>query len=62
MKFPWQRDKSLTEVVRQERGKLAEAVIRNDRLRVRLTKQTKETPIGDMLHALLAQIDEGRRD
>jgi len=62
MRFFWQHNDALEEVARKERGKLAEAVVRNDRVRSRLTTQTKDTPIGDMLQALIAQIDEGRRD
>ena len=44
-----------------ERGKLAAAVIKNDRVRNRLQTYVKETPMGDMLNAMLAQIDEGRK-
>lgn len=62
MRFFWQHNDALEEVARKERGKLAEAVVRNDRVRSRLTTHTKDTPIGDMLQALIAQIDEGRRD
>lgn len=61
MRFPWQRDKSLEEAARAERGKLAAAVIKNDRVRNRLQTHVKETPISDMLTAMMAQLDEGRK-
>lgn len=61
MRFPWQRTKQLEEAARTERGKLAIAVIKNDRERNRLQTHVKETPIGDMLKALMAQLDEGRK-
>ena len=61
MKLPWQRDRELEEAARLERGKLAAAVIKNDRVRNRLQTYVKETPMGDMLNAMLAQIDEGRK-
>jgi len=61
MKFLWQRDKQLDEAARIERGKLAAAVIKNDRVRNRLQTYVKETPIGDMLSNMMAQLDEGRK-
>ena len=61
MRFLWQRDKQLDEAARIERGKLAAAVVKNDRVRNRLQTYVKETPIGDMLTAMMAQLDEGRK-
>ena len=61
MKFPWQRDKQLEEAARIERGKLAAAVVKNDRVRNRLQTYVRETPMADMLNAMLAQLDEGHK-
>jgi len=61
MRFLWQRDKQLDEAARIERGKLAAAVVKNDRVRNRLQTYVKETPIGDMLTAMMAQLDEGHK-
>lgn len=61
MRFPWQRDKKLDEQARIARGKLAEAVINNDRKRSRLHERVSERPVGDMLSEMFAQLDEGRR-
>lgn len=42
------------------RGRLAEEVVRNDRVRNRLTQRVKETGVGDMLEELFRQLDEAR--
>lgn len=54
------KNKELEETVRQERGKLAAAVVKNDRVRSRLTQRAKETGVGDMLEELFRQLDEAR--
>lgn len=59
--LPWKRDKYLDEQARLERGKLAEAVIRNDRVRNRLTQRVAERPVGDLLNEMFRQLDEGKR-
>ena len=60
--FGWKPNKHLAEEARQVRGKLAQEIVRNDRVRSRIETNIKEKPIGDMLSLLLQQIDEGRRD
>jgi len=65
IRFPWQRDKMLDEQARLARGELAEAVIKNDRKRTRLTERLSERalehPVSDMLNDMFLKIDEGRR-
>ena len=60
-KLPWTHDPKLSEAVRLERGKLAAAVVKNDRVRNRLDIRVRETPISDMLQTMLAKMD-ARRD
>lgn len=61
MRWPWQRNHALEERARQERGKLAEAIVRNDRVRSRLTKSTQEGSVGLLLEDLFRQLDEGKK-
>lgn len=56
MRFPW--DKKLDEEVREQRGKLAEAVVRNDRVRHRLALKASERPVSDMLNGMFSRLDE----
>lgn len=60
MRFPW--DRRLDEEARKQRGKLAEEIVRNDRVRNRLIQKTRETPIGDMMTDMFKRLDEARRD
>lgn len=55
MRFPW--DKKLDEAVREQRGKLAEAVVRNDRVRHRLALKASERPVSDMLNDMFSRLD-----
>lgn len=57
---PWKRDKQLDEQARVERGRLAEAVVRNDRVRSRLTQRLEERPASDMLNEMFKQLDEAK--
>lgn len=54
------KNKELEETVRQERGKLAAAVVKNDRVRNRITQRSRETTVGDMLQELFRQLDEAK--
>lgn len=54
------KNKELEEAVRMERGKLAAAVVKNDRMRNRLDQRAKETGVGDMLQELFRQLDEAK--
>lgn len=60
-KLPWMRDRNLKEAVRLERGKLADAVIKNDRVRSRLYVRVSERPVGDMISELFQSLDEAKR-
>lgn len=60
MKLPWQRDKELKQAVATERGKLAQAVVNNDRIRLRLSARSKEGFVGDLLEDLFRQLDEAK--
>lgn len=60
MTWPWEKKrKELEETVRQERGKLAAAVIKNDRVRNRLTSKTHS--VGELMTDLFEQLDEAKK-
>lgn len=61
MRWPWQQNRALDEQARKERGKLAEAIVRNDRVRSRLTQTTKDGSVSVMLEDLFRQLDEAKR-
>lgn len=59
---PWARN-PLKEEVRKQRGKLAEAVVRNDRFRDRLSQSIeRDTPVTDLFVEMFKRLDEARRD
>lgn len=58
---PWVKN-PLKEEVRVQRGKLAEAVVRNDRERDRLTKTIRDTPVGDLFEELFKRLHEVPRE
>jgi len=60
MKLPWQRDKELKTAIATERGKLAQAVVSNDRMRSRLSAQAKDGAVGGWLEDLFRQLDEAK--
>jgi hypothetical protein len=55
-------DSKLDEKAREERGKLAAAIVKNDRTRHRLNERVREDPVSDMLSDIFSRLDEGSRD
>ncbi len=60
MKFPWQTDKNLSEELRKQRGKLAQEIVRNDRVRSQLEARVKEGSVGQMLDDIFKRLDEAK--
>lgn len=60
MRFPWQRNKGLDEEARYERGRLAEAIIQNDRVRHSLDTRIQEGSVATMLNDVFKRLDEAK--
>lgn len=60
MRFPWQRKRELDEAARIERGKLANAVLENDRARLRIAQRVQEGRMSDFMQEIFTKLDEAK--
>ena len=57
----WGKNRELEEAARQERGKLAAEIVRNDRVNHRVHQKAKEDTVRTMLGELYLQLDGAKK-
>lgn len=61
--FPWlKKARDLETQAKIQRGKLAEAIVKNDRVRTRLAQKAKESPVAEMMADVFRRLDEAKRE